>query len=107
MTLKDVQTILETTRLPVAYNSFTEEDIKAKGITLPFICWLNTGEDNFAADNKAYYGSHKIAVELYEEYRDETTEGKVETALQDIFYTKQMTYIDDEKMYEIIYEFEV
>lgn len=107
MTLSEVQTMLEGTGLPVAYNSFTEDEIKQNNIKLPFICWLNISDNNFGADNKVYHTAHHVQIELYEEYRDAVNEGKVETALADRFFTKNETYIDDQKMYEIIYEIEV
>lgn len=107
MTLSEVQTKLETTGLPVAYHSFTEEEVKEKGIKLPFICWLNPRDNNFSADGVVYSTSHEITVELYEEYRDDNTERTVEAVLSDIYYTKSIEYIESEKMYEVIYEFEV
>lgn len=107
MTLTDFQTLLETTGLPVAYDHFTKEYIEKEGVTLPFIVWMNESDDNFGADNVVHYVAHGVRIELYEEVRDPVTEGKVETALKDIYYTKEAVYIEDERLYEIIYQTEV
>lgn len=107
MTLTEFQTLLETTGLPVAYGRFTEEYIAQEGVTLPFIVWMNESDDNFGADNVVHYVAHGIRIELYEEIRDPVTEGKVEAALKDIYYTKDAVYVEDERVYEIIYQTEV
>lgn len=107
MKLNEVQTMLESTGFPTAYNAFTEEEVASKGITLPFITWMNDSDDSMGADNRVYYKAHHIQAELYEEYRDEEAEAKIETALADIYYNKIVAYVESEKMYQITYEFEV
>lgn len=107
MTLQEIQQLLESTGLPVAYRVFTEEEVKEKNITLPFITWLNDRDNNFAADDAVYFAAHSVDVELYEEYRSAEYEAAVEAALSGIFYTKNVQYIDAEKMYEVIYSMEV
>ena len=107
MTKAEIQSLIEASGIPTAYNFFTEEEVKTKGINLPFITWLNPFDNNMGADGVVYYSAHHIECELYEEYRDDTTEGKVEEALANLYYTKTVDYIDSEKMYKITYEFEV
>ena len=46
MTLGEFKELLETTGLPVAYYSFPENEAPS----LPFICYISPGTDNFSAD---------------------------------------------------------
>lgn len=105
MTLSELKEILERTELPVCYNAFPVGDAPA----LPFIVYIETGSNNFGADNKVFYKSKQIAVELYTATKSASTEELVESVLDgaDIFYLKQETYLDDEKCYEVIYTMEV
>ena len=107
MTLSDVYDLLVATDLPVAYHRFTEEYMATNQVTLPYIVYDNSYDDNLSADNLVYHVSRHITVDLYEAARDATTEGTVETALSKIYYTKTETYLDDEQVYVITYEFEV
>ena len=101
MTLKEVKERLESTGLPVAYNAFQTAQ------ALPFIVFLNPGENSFGADGKVYYSAHEIRIELYTELRDTSSEALIEDAFADVFFEKSTIYIDTEKCYETIYELEV
>ena len=48
-------------------------------------------------------------MELYTDFKDLATEQKVEMVLDacGIFYSKTETWIDSEKLYEVLYTFEV
>lgn len=109
MTLEQLKTVLEGTGFPVAYRALDAEDIKQNRITLPWVAYMNNADQCFSADNTTYYKSMKVTVELFERLRDETNEGKVETALTNagIFFTKDYEYLEDEKCYGIIYIIEV
>lgn len=107
MTLSEFQSILESTQLPVAYRCFTEDEITKQNIKLPFIVWVNDSDNNFSADNAVHFSSHNIRVELYEKYRDATTETKVENALANFYYKKDIVYIDTEKCFEVIYNLNI
>lgn len=80
-----------------------------KAPPLPFICYLETGSDNFAADGYAYARIKRVDIELYTENKDPATEALIENALDlaGIYWESTETYIDDEKMYEKVYEIEV
>lgn len=103
MTLEDIQNLLEATGLPVAYRAFPEGHAPA----LPFICYLTSGTNNFGADNVTYHVINAVTVELYTDYKDPETEGKVEEALSSFFWDKDVEYLDSERCYQIIYEIEV
>lgn len=103
MTLEDIKNLLESTGLPVAYRAFAENNAPE----LPFICYLSPGTNNFAADDTVYLEIDQITVELYTQYRDPKTEGKVEAALSSFVWDKDINYIDSERCYQITYEIEV
>lgn len=103
MTLEEVQSLLEVTGLPVAYRAFPAGEAPP----LPFICYLTPGTNNFAADNAVYYVINAVRVELYTEYKDPETEGRVEDALSSFVWDKDVEYIDSERCYQITYEIEV
>lgn len=106
--LKKIATLLES--IPgfggkVVYRAWQE----GTAPSLPFICYLETGSANFAADGIAYYKIKQIDIELYTDFKDLETEALVEAALDaaGIYWESTEVYIDDEKMYEKKYSIEV
>ncbi len=73
---------------------------------LPYICYYSTGSDNFAADNVVYDSNRPVRIELYTRSKDLATEAAVEAALTGagIYWTRDESYIDDEKVFMTIYE---
>ena len=106
MTLDELKTILEGV-MPdeVVYRAWPV----GHASQLPYIAYLATGSDNFAADNIVYRSGTPVRVELYEETKNLTLEGQLEAALTaaGIYWDREETYIDDERCYEIIYEVEI
>lgn len=99
MTLAELKTQLDTTKLPVTYNSWPIGHAPA----LPFICFRVTGSDNFPADNAVFFPTQDVDVELYTENKAPETEALLEAALAPFVWEKTEEYISDERMYEIIY----
>ncbi len=95
--------IMEETGLPYAYHHFAEGESPDP----PFICFLTSGSDNFAADGRTYYKVDEIRVELYTDRKDPDLENRVEAVLDrhGIFYQKTEVWIDSEKLYEVLYTF--
>lgn len=91
--------------IPYACDHFAEGEAPEP----PFLCYLLPGSDHFAADGRAYFKVHEVRIELYTDFKDLATEQKVETVLDasGIFYSKTETWIDSEKLYEVLYTFEV
>lgn len=85
MTLKELNELLETTGLPVAYREWPDE----KAPPLPFICYLVAYSNNFGADNTVYYPINHMQIELYTELKDPIAEGKVEKALSSFYWEKR------------------
>lgn len=100
-----VTKILEEFGLPFAYDHFAE----GESPETPFICYLSPGSDNFAADGKVYYKINEFHIELYTDYKDPELEERLEDILDDasIFYEKSETWIESEKLYEVLYTFEM
>lgn len=94
---------LNATNIPFAYRAFPEGTTTAP----PFICYFSTGSDNLIADGSVYYSATPIRLELYTQDKSVETERAVEAALQGYAWSKDETYIDSERCYLIIYEFEV
>lgn len=100
-----VTKILEELGLPFAYDHFAE----GESPETPFICYLSPGSDNFAADGKVYYKINEFHIELYTDYKDPELEERLEDILDgaSIFYEKSETWIESEKLYEVLYTFEM
>lgn len=103
MTLSDLKTLLATTGIPVSYSSVPLSENTAR----PYIVYTQQNANNFAADGVVYYSRKHITIRLYADNRDEVSEGKIEQALKDLFYTKSIEFLEDQKIYEITYEIEV
>ena len=103
MTLEEFAARLESTGLPVAYLAFPEEDAPE----LPFLCYLSTGTDTLPADGGVYVQWDLVRVELYTAKKDPALEAKVETALAGFTWTKDSTWIKEEKCFLTAYEVEV
>lgn len=97
--------ILREIALPFAYDHFAEGESSDP----PFLCYLLPGSDNFAADGKVYHKINEVRLELYTDKKDLTAEQKVEEVLDPhgIFYNKSEVWIDSEKLYEVLYQFEM
>lgn len=64
------------------------------------------GSDNFAADGITYHEMENINIELYCVKKEPETEKKIADFLtaNKIYYEKQETYIESEKMILVIFE---
>ena len=96
--------ILNETQIPFAYHHFAEGESPEP----PFICYLLPGSNNFSADGKVYYKINEVHIELYTDLKDLAVEQQLEDVLDEhgIFYNKSETWIESEKLYEVLYAFE-
>ena len=103
--MKRIAELIKRMGLPFAYDHFAEGESPAP----PFICYLTPGSDNFAADGRAYYKINIVNIELYTDTKDPSVEQKVESVLDanGIFYDKTVVWIESEKLYEVLYQFEL
>lgn len=97
--------LLNNLQIPFAYDHFAEGDAPSP----PFICYLLPGSNNFAADGRVYHKFSQVHLELYTDLKDLSLEAKLEAAFDnnDMFYNKSETWINSEKLYEVLYIFEM
>ena len=105
MTIENLVEMLQKTGIPFAYDHFAEGESPEP----PFICYLIPGSNNFAADGKVYFRINQVRIELYTDSKDLAVERKVEMVMDEsgIFYNKSEVWIQSEKLYEVLYSFEV
>ncbi len=102
--MDELMELMKEMGIPYAYDHFAEGESPDP----PFLCFLLPGSDNFAADGRVYYKISEVRVELYTDIKDVSAEQAVEAVLDrhGIFYEKSETWIDSEKLYEVLYRFE-
>lgn len=108
MSFEEVRQMLES--IPgfsekVAYRAFPENEAPA----LPFICFYEEGTDNVFADDTVIVEKTNITIELYEDFRSREIEKAIEETLttNHLPWNRDPEWIDDERMWMIIYEIEV
>jgi len=102
MTFDQVSAMIGGIGLPYAYDHFPK---RAGPGGPPFICYLFTGSDNFAADGVIYQRIEGLRVELYTDAKDPALEQRVEDALTaaGIAFDRDEEYIRAERMRMTVY----
>lgn len=105
MELHKIASMLAGLGIPLAYHHFAEGESPPP----PFLLYLSPGSDNFSADGRVYWKVAQLDVELYTDLKDPELEARLEMVLDaaGLFYNKTESYIDSEKLYEVLYEMEV
>ena len=103
--MEKLLSVLDSIGIPYAYDHFAEGESPEP----PFLCYLLPGSSNFSADGKVYHRISEVRLEMYTDFKDLASERKVEDALDvaGIFYNKTETWIDSEKLYEVLYSFDM
>jgi len=91
--------------IPSAYDHFAEGESPDP----PFITYLLPRSNNFSADGKVYLRVTEVHIELYTDEKNPEVEAQVEAVLDahEIFYDKSEAWIETEKLYEVLYSFEM
>lgn len=105
MTTQDVASMIASVGIPTAYYEFPDNT----GQEPPFICFYYPGDNDFKADNINYAKINRLIIELYTDSKDFALEAAVEQVLKDneLAFIRNETYIDSERMYEVIFETQV
>ena len=105
MSYEEIAEMMEEIGLPFAYHHFAEGESPKP----PFLLFLSPRENTFGADNLMYFSFNRLNIELYTNVKSPDTEQRVEEILTQygIFYTKKETFIESERLYEVLYEMEV
>ena len=103
--MEKLLSILDSIGIPYAYDHFAEGESPDP----PFICYLLPQSDNFSADGKVYLKVSSVNIELYTDSKDLAVEQTLEAVLDThgIFYDKTEVWIESEKLYEVLYSFEM
>lgn len=105
MTFKEVNTMIASVGIDYAYDHFTDDTDHQ----LPFICFLYSNSDDFAADNINYQRIRTLDIELYTENKDFALEETVERVLNTngFVYSREESWIDSEQMYMVRFSTEI
>ena len=97
--------LLNEIGIPFAYSHFAEGESPEP----PFVCYLLPRSNNFSADGCVYHKLNVVYFEVYTDKKDRTLENRVEDVFDknNIFYNKSEVWINSEKLYEVIYTFEL
>ncbi|WP_027868861.1 hypothetical protein [Eubacterium sp. AB3007] len=97
--------IMREIELPSAYDHFAEGESPDP----PFVCYLIPGSDHFAADGQVFFKIEQVHLELYTDKKDPDIERIVEAVLDQhgIYYDRTEVWIESEKLYEVLYYFEL
>ena len=103
--MEELLQMLSEMQIPFAYHHFAE----GEAVEPPFICYLLPGSNNFSADGKVYHKINEVHIELYTDLKDLAVEQQMEDVLDEheIFYNKSEVWIESEKLYEVLYSFEM
>ena len=105
MTYNQIMEMAAATGLPYAYDHFAEGESPDP----PFLIFLFPRSNNFSADGKVYYRINQLDFELYTDKKQPDIEARVEAVLdrRELFYNKSEAWIEEEKLYEVLYQMEV
>ena len=104
MSLTELAALLQSIpglRGRVAYESFPKGEYPG----LPVIRFMQTGSNIFEADNRVYYSSPTVSIELFTQVKSPETEAALESALAsaELIWTKDEDYLASERCYMITY----
>lgn len=102
--IDELVSLLGEMGLPFAYDHFAEGESPDP----PFVVYLLPGSNNFAADGRVYHKINEVRIELYTDEKEPSVEEQVTAVLDEhgIFYDQTETWIDSEKLYEVMFSFE-
>ena len=105
MTPSEVKSMVEELGIPSAYYEFADNTELAP----PFVCYFFTSSNDLSADNINYCHIERLVIELYTDVKDFALEKSLEQILtnHEIFYAKEETNLDSERMHETIYTSDV
>lgn len=89
-------------KIPYSHYDFDRE------VEPPHLMSTEIDSNNFIADNKIYFEKSNARLELTTDLRDRKLEKRVEKEiLYDIVWTREVTYIQTEKVWNVSYFFEI
>lgn len=103
--MDELLSIISEIALPSTYDHFAEGEAPQ----LPYLLYLIPANNNFAADNRAYFKVNEVHIELYTDRKNLSAEQQVEAVLDrhSVFYDKSEVWIESEKLYEVLFIFDL
>lgn len=103
MTQAELFQALKSLGMPVAYGSFSTH------VSPPFITYQFAYSSDVMADNQNYVEVSNFQIELYTDKKDLAAEKKVQDKLKELGlpYSKTEAWIDEEKLFQVIYEIQL
>lgn len=91
--------------IPCVYSHFRKEDGTLPS-SPPYVAYLGSGQDDFAADNTYHWKRNRYQIEYYFKNKDEAQEAVIEKLLLDngfLYDKSEDVYIEDEGVFVIYY----
>lgn len=104
MNKAEIEGMLDQIGIPYRLHHFENDE----AIDPPFMVYV-TRKRPFAADGMSYVQIMELDIELYTDSKDGSMEERIEQVMDanGIRYKKTEGYLEDENMYEVLYETEV
>ena len=101
----EIEKMLERMNIPFRYFLFEEKE----AVEPPFLVWYLPESNNFFADGIVYEKIARLNLELYTDQKDFEVEERLESLLEteDMAWNKTEAFLDEEQLYEVLYEMEV
>lgn len=101
----EIEKILERMNIPFRYFLFEEKE----AVEPPFLVWYLPESNNFFADGIVYEKIARLNLELYTAQKDFELEERLESLLETecMAWNKTEAFLDEEQLYEVLYEMEV
>ena len=105
MKLTEITEMIESFGLPCTYLQWEEGDAPA----LPYVVFYYSVNRGEYADDKNYIQISQLNIELYTKSKNVDLENQIIQKLEQysIPFESSETYLEDEKMYEVLFESEV
>lgn len=110
MTFAEVNTMLAAINTAAGLNGYAYYQFPPnQAPDLPYAIFYYPTTDNVGADGIVWASVYALNIELYTANKDFETETLLESVLTEygLFFNKTETYLNDENMYEVLYEMEV
>lgn len=105
MKLTEITEMIESFGLPCTYLQWEEGDAPA----LPYVAFYYPASRGEYADDTNYIQISQLNIELYTKSKNVELENKIIQILEQycIPFESSETYLEDEKMYEVLFECEI
>lgn len=107
MTTEKIADMIDSIGFPNSYYAFPEN--LEEPVKPPFICFFYSDSSDLYADGLNYASIESLSIELYTRFKDFDAERKIEKTLKThgLTWSREETYLDDEKLTETIYTVDI